>query len=948
MKRFLFAAFLLFLLANNIHASAAVQETVNINVCSPILGNCSTSSSSSSSSPSSSSSSSSSSSGGSSTSSSGSSSSSSSGGSSTSTACTLSTYSELDLSNLQLHMPYTQYNGVYYDVTFNHIGLVDGKLTWQIAAADIESPTLPSNCSATVSISNNMVALTELKVKNSDITYTANLALDLSGSAILLKLVDYSEVASSSGGTSSSEPADELKLLLVVAGSDSTVTLAWTAYTANSTVVSEMLYHIHLSTDEGFEPDSSTLFNTLQGQAQTEISGLNAGTKYYIIVVAEDSTGASLNSNSLTATTFSTPVVIDSSVTFEKSEDLLLGEATATTAQLTFTTTSQTSLPAVNTLLAGETADSGYLRWVDSISQSGSTVQITTRDASLNEIISTGRLNSEVLLQDLSDSTQTSLTRKRTWYQLDNSRISHLAWDNGLLDITQIEHATIEDGIQIQPGDSARNYRIKLRSTGKRSSSNEVTVDAEITFNPTLATDIDWSLLSGVKSASVATSGTLGIEVKASYDFEGSVEFKPDQKRLLTKTFRAKYLIGGVPVWQVTTLTLDVQISATASSEIKASSTAKASASFGFGSNYLNGSWSTFSNPVTTSRSLTADISVNGKVEAEVRLIPNIKTKFYQAISGNISVEPFINDKLEAQALSNSDLLAGLSINYVQPTAFNIDLGLECYMSVQLTKIFSGISLLDKTKICGKDTFTGDLSYALFALPELGLTQNENTNSESTDLLFTGTAKNGTNNDFDNSSAQWFISPEGPILSVTNNTTSDFSSKMSFTPAPTVDKYTIFFSGNGVLGEIGRQYKQLEVNLSCEHLAGSWILMGKITATVTMGGESQTETLAENDITVVSVSDRLVTFALPDGSTVTGTCAQNAKSIVLDPPSTSYLEADLLDLGVPVTSITPFEAAVISVPDENTMIVSGPGSVSISTTALTVTVTYQYDFQMTR
>jgi|GEM_PF-3084340 len=871
-----------------------------------------------------------------------------------SATCDQATFSELDLSNLQLRMPYTQYNGTYYDVTFNYLGVQSGKLTWQLSNASVESPDLPSACNATVRINGSIVDLNEIRVKNSNTVYSANLSLVFSGSAILLQLNDYAEVSSgvSNGGNDSGNgdgvvdlnaagSADELKLLLAVAGSESTITLAWTSFSSDSSV-SNMLYHVHLSSTEGFTPSSGTLFNTIQGQAQTELSGLTAGTKYYITIVAEDSNGTSTTSNTLAATTFTTPVVIDSSVTLENATDLQLGTATASDGQLSFTATSQSSLPNVNTLLVGETFDGGFLRWVDSVNQAETVVTMNTRDASLNEIVTTGRLNSEVLLQDISNT--------NTKRSLDNSRISHMSWNNELLDITQVEHAVTESSIQIEPGADGHNYRIKLGSSNKRAASNSLTVDANITFNPTLATDIDWSFFGGVNSASVDATGTLGISVTANYDFDGSVEYKPDAKRLLTKTFRAKYFIGSVPVWQVTTVTLDVEISASASSEIKASSTAAASSGFGFGSKYSNGSWSTSANPISTTNSLTANISVNGKVTGEVRLIPNIKTTFYQAIAGNISIEPFINGELAAEALSNSNLISGLSINYIQPTAFKVDLGLECYMSVALTKIFKSISLLDKTKVCGKDTITGDISYGLFSLPELSLTQDSSVGSA---YVFTATAKNGTNNNFDSNSAQWTIYPEGPTISVTSNSSgSDYSSTMSFTPDSSVDQYDVFFSGYGVLGEIGRQYKQIEpgATQSCDYLSGNWNTSGSTTATISISGAGDTQniTTSASGTTVVSVSGDKVTYTFSSGSSIIGTCSSDAKSVTIDPPDSSDLQSELQAGGLQVSSVSTFESAVATVNDSNSMTLSGPGSVQIVTGSGTFILRNTYDLQFSR
>lgn len=723
--------------------------------------------------------------------------------------CIEHTSSQVQLDGLHLHIPYALANGTYYHADFEFIGDVNEELKWQLSNAVEANTPLPSPCISTVNITGNKVFLADIvAMQNSVFTethYSANLILDSNNDGLFLSLIDYSQLDKTSA------ISKEIILILAVAGSEKDITLAWDV---KDSATIDKTYHIHASNDANFQPDVSTLIKTVQGLRQTELTDLIPGTEYFIIIIAENANGDQIAvSNTLSARTFDKPVILNTSATLEQSEELNLGNPDIVAGNnISFILdTGDEIIPGQGNILVGKTSDGGYLRKIENVTQTNGELHLVTSNASMSDIFDAGSLSSSILLANISENAQAGGKSIKRFRTANASQVSQIKWDDDLLEITQTNHAYHDDELSVTPLSNGRSFKLDIDTEIRKKSrslthqlSSEVSIDASIDFEPTFETEVDWSFGS-LNSAKVKATGNLTVALEADFEFKGKVNYVSPKKRILTKSFKARYLIGGIPVWQITTFTLDAQVTANAESAVVAGSEATTSAKVSLGATYANDSWSTFSSPIKLQNTIITDIGVKGKINAEVRLIPNIEARFYETTSANLSVEPFLDGKIAAESISDVDFVNKLFPGFItQMTDFDVDLGLECFMSANFKFVIKEFtqSLLDRTKICGEGTFTGAIEYPLFSLPELDVTAEQKDN-----LVFANAkVEDGINNLFDESSMEWFVVPEGPILNSSGKT-------MSFTPDPGIEAYQIFFSGHGRLGSIARQFVQSKITV---------------------------------------------------------------------------------------------------------------------------------------
>ncbi len=624
----------------------------------------------------------------------------------------------------------------------------------------------------------------------------------------LLK-VDSLQNLLQAAGLSGATAQNQTTLILAVASSEKQIRLAWAADSSDS------VFHLHLSTQADFTPSANTLVDSLSGIYQADVSNLQANTTYYVRIISENPQGVlSEPSNELSVTTFAGPVVENNTTIVQQAEDLGLGIATLSGSTLSIPLLGSETMPTIGNILVGETNNGGYLRWVDDMDVQDNTLVISTRSASLSDVFSSAQINSQVKLSDIT----ASGSRGRVSRAKDASLVSTMNWQDDFLSISQTSHAVNEAGLRIQPL-QADTFEIELQTLNQTkqravstTSEGGLTITAEVKFEPTLTTRAKWDFLS-LESAQIDAKGKLTFSLKADYNFSAAASIETEPRRLLTKTFVSRYLVGSVPVWQETTITLDATFSARAEAKIKASTEARSTTEVSLGASLSQGSgWSSYSSGPTLENTITSDISIKGGVSAEARLIPNVEVKFYQVIAGNISVEPYLKGEIEYQAEKNIELLSGyFPPSFVEARKFDVDIGVQCFVSAKLTKIFSDISLLDKTAVCGTDSPTGPLEYKLFSLPEIALSS-----SQSGDGVYTVTAaiKDGTHDPFDAASANWYIYPEGATMKIADDRRS-----VSISPGSSgsVTNTRVFFTGYGVLGENATQVEQIEIKLDSEN-----------------------------------------------------------------------------------------------------------------------------------
>lgn len=596
------------------------------------------------------------------------------------------------------------------------------------------------------------------------------------------------------------------------------ITIAWLAAKDDETSSSKISYRVYLSQEADFIPSKDTLISSISGETQTVLKGLTPGVTYYITVTAVDEDGnESIERKYISETTLLNPVILSSTTPLAKAEELGLETPAISGSEYRYPNNGIQSLPKTGDILVGEDASGGYLVKVVGSSIDGNEVVVQTLDGSLSDAVVSGKIGSTIKLFDISSSEkQNPLGLSKEMRYSDNA--GSIEWTNGLLKFEQVEGYVDENWISITREPEQGHYIIKIPQ--KKSSdalsvykgvltgdmSEELTYDVGISFTPELKTDFEWeSDLSGIsiKSGVVVASGTLSLDAEAIYNFNAEGQFSKDFAfDVFTKNYKAFYMVGNVPVWQDITFTLKAQLSAKAMAaiEAKAATNIVNTVEFGVRYNIATGQWESISSTKTHSESLTADLSVEGGVESKIRLIPNIEVKFYQIVAADLSLEPVVSGNIQVEVVANADLLAGyFPPGITQLTAFDAALNAQCFVGANLQILSNKFPLLNKTQVCEFPLYT------FFSLPTLKLNASNQGNEE---YLLTADVEDGANNPFDSNTIKWVVYPnDAGTLQIDQSNPRQATFKLN----NTVSEATIFFSGYGKLGEIGRQFTQTKI-----------------------------------------------------------------------------------------------------------------------------------------
>ena len=234
------------------------------------------------------------------------------------------------------------------------------------------------------------------------------------------------------------------EITLLAPSNTDTLTLAWLPVTMNIPAT-QVVYEIHVSTTNNFTPNASTLQQTVTGQTQAILTGLNAATTYYVLVIADNQQGTVISGTKYTsATTFKEPLIFNSTIPVTTSDALGLGLYTQNGDTLTFDSTAGSTTPVLNSVLIAHGSDGYQLLKVNSIAASGSQLNITTSSASLSDVLDQATVSSKMVLFDVAGaslntpagvslntlaSTNTMVLAK-TAALPNGNRYSQINWDN--------------------------------------------------------------------------------------------------------------------------------------------------------------------------------------------------------------------------------------------------------------------------------------------------------------------------------------------------------------------------------------------------------------------------------------------------------------------------------------------------------------------------------------
>ncbi len=229
------------------------------------------------------------------------------------------------------------------------------------------------------------------------------------------------------------------KIVQLIPTETDAISVAWLA---NS---SSKIFEVHVGTSDGFTPSSATLKKEVSGEFQADISGLNAGTTYYVLVVARNQNDDAFAAEDYwRVTTNSTPMEFSSDVALISAQAAGLGIAEISGDTYLFQKNGTEQLPESGSIIVGEDDEIGYLRKVDTVSVTGDEIFLETSYATLSEAITAGRISNTVrLFAPSSENSRRSLTSTAKGYKIDRSvksdgsAFTRMEWKNKLLAVEE-------------------------------------------------------------------------------------------------------------------------------------------------------------------------------------------------------------------------------------------------------------------------------------------------------------------------------------------------------------------------------------------------------------------------------------------------------------------------------------------------------------------------------
>jgi hypothetical protein len=355
--------------------------------------------------------------------------------------------------------------------------------------------------------------------------------------------------------------------------------------------------------------------------------------------------------------------------------------------------------------------------------------------------------------------------------------------------------------------------------------------DLDIGFTPRFDVEGDYGI-TGLDYAKVVVGGTLHLNQDIIINASGNASLSGRTNNLIDKTFTKVVMAGNVPVVITGQFTLHAEYTATASAKLNITHDFDSSYTIEAGVEYdddrpAGQEWQTFkkSTPVYSYK-LTGE--ADAKVFGEVRLIPKLTVKIYEAAYSTISIEPYLNAEAEVEGYFK------YTQDYSPATNFNQDwdadyrftkLGLNGGVDVKLRlglDIFEndGEDLIgypsdDKTDF---KVFKPIDNKPLYGLPTMSNISQSSTSYKDSrvmklsvnidDIAHPLGGSRKSLNPFNHNSTIWLSKGEG-ISFIYPDETNKKEVYMLYTKP--LSSFTVKVAGNSNLGKFFRQYQTLEI-----------------------------------------------------------------------------------------------------------------------------------------
>ena len=332
-----------------------------------------------------------------------------------------------------------------------------------------------------------------------EISASDNYANTSSGNDITSMVLSVTVTNSDNGNNNidTTAPTEPQLISLASAAAADSIDVDWIGSSDDYTGSALIEYQIHAATTSGFTPTSSTLQSSVTNTTSTTITGLNASTEYFVVVLAVDQAGNQSSSEEKSITTSSSAAIA--------SDDAVTIEADAITTvsddSLTLEKTSATEALQTGDVLVSDQGD-GLLLKIASITDNGSELQVTTTQATLVDAFEQVEFNLLTTLEDIDTSLETQglLPTGQSARGLSsptlrsNQSSQELLWPSGLR-LQQEDFSAQSSALPSQPAVSPSEVKtsevqaIDISDAGTLASAYEVyatSSDAVISFDVVL------------------------------------------------------------------------------------------------------------------------------------------------------------------------------------------------------------------------------------------------------------------------------------------------------------------------------------------------------------------------------------------------------------------------------------------------------------------------------
>lgn len=350
--------------------------------------------------------------------------------------------------------------------------------------------------------------------------------------------------------TSDTQAPTQPSIVSISSSSENNITLFWLPSNDNNTSVEDIIYEIHISEDENFTISDITKKLALKNALEANIGNLLSSTKYFVKIKAIDRAANFSISNESNITTLSQPSRLALTATIKNADELFLHNATTDSNTLTFEKDDSIVLPEIGDILIGDSHD-GYLKKTTAVTETNSSVAITTTDATITEVFESMQMTSSISLFGESETDDAVIQQsmiRNVRYKANNEIETSTSWASGKFSVTSSEpisskarsirkNSISTSNINFLTPDGIVNvlYSSNLKVETKANLTQDA-IDDKISFKSIKLK----SLTHPDKKSSNNFGAYFGIDVFDEYNHvEGYISWKPKKDYVSNKPYKA-------------------------------------------------------------------------------------------------------------------------------------------------------------------------------------------------------------------------------------------------------------------------------------------------------------------------------------------------------------------------------------------------------------------------